>query len=657
MIEFFLPGLKEYLIDYQGGVGKGMEKILEQIDYQQLCSQRTFFPSPVAWEDQVIYFLMLDRFSDGNEIGYRDIDGNIVTGGSTQIFRAEDNGNAVKNEEDARKWREAGQKWVGGKLEGLTSKIGYLKRLGVTAVWLSPIFKQVSFKETYHGYGIQNFIDVDPHFGTREDLREMVKTAHENGIYVILDIILNHTGDIFKYKDGSCRCRENDGCYNCWDGNVYDVQGFNDKNGNPAIDFKRVDVDADTTVWPDGAVWPGEFQEPAFYSRRGFIKNWDYNPEYYEGDFFDLKDLNLGTGDVENYRESRALRALCDVYKFWMAYADIDGYRIDTVKHMDQGAVRLFASVIHEYAQSIGKDNFYLIGEITGGREHAFRTLEITGIDAALGIADIPDKLEYVVKGYRNPAEYFSLFRNSLLVDKESHIWFKDKVVTMFDDHDQVRRGRQKARFCADGNGCRLVLNVMALNATTLGIPCIYYGSEQCFDGSGDSDEYIREAMFGGDFGAFRSKGRHFFNEDNWVYKEFSQIMAIRRNRLALRRGRQFLRQISGDGVNFGLPQIKGNGISSIVPWSRIFDNTEMLVLINTDCANPVSAWVTVDNNLHRAGDSLICIYSAKDKGLIGKTVTVEERNGKSVYLTAPPCDFAIYEQVKPGLCVDKPLQ
>lgn len=634
-----------------------MEKTLERIDFQQLYSQRKYSPSPMAWEDQVIYFLMLDRFSDGNESGYRDNNGNLVTGGSSQMFHAEDNGNAVKSEEDARKWREAGQKWVGGTIKGLTSKIGYLKRLGVTAIWVSPIFKQVAFKETYHGYGIQNFIDVDPHFGTREDLREMVNTAHENGIHVILDIILNHAGDIFEYKAGSCRCKENGGCYTCWDGKPYDVQGFNDKNGNPAIEFKRVDGDADTTVWPDGAVWPGEFQEPSFYSRKGYIKNWDYDPEFYEGDFFDLKDINMGTGDVDNYRESPALRALCDVYKFWMAYADIDGYRVDTVKHIDQGAARYFAGVIHEFAQSIGKDNFYLMGEVTGGRELAFHTLEITGIDAALGIADIPDKLEYMVKGYRNPAEYFSLFRNSLLVDKESHTWFKDKVVTMFDDHDQVRRGQHKARFCADGNSHQLVLNAMALNATTLGIPCIYYGSEQCFDGSGDSDEYIREAMFGGDFGAFRSKGHHFFNEDNWVYKEFLKILGIRRNKIALRRGRQYLRQISGDGVNFDLPHLIGDRICSIVPWSRIFDKTEILVLINTDCENPVSAWVTVDNNLQQAGDKLKCIYSAKDKELIGKTVTIEDRNGKSVYLTVPPCDFAIYEQVKPGLCIDTPLQ
>jgi hypothetical protein len=138
----------------------------------------------------------------------------------------------------------------------------------------------------------------------------------------------------------------------------------------------------------------------------------------------------------------------------------------------------IFASAIHEFAQSIGKERFLLVGEIAGGRKRAFETLETTGLDAALGIDDIPDRLEWMVRGYRDPKEYFGLFRNSLLVGKDSHVWFRDKVVTLYDDHDQVRKGGSKARFCADAVGRRLALNALALSATTLGIPCIYSGSE-----------------------------------------------------------------------------------------------------------------------------------------------------------------------------------
>jgi glycosidase len=621
--------------------------------------QRNFHLSPTAWEDQVFYFMMLDRFSDGKEFGYKDIERNVVPESATcttRMFKEEDKGNAVKTEKDAAEWRDAAGKYVGGNLKGLKSKIGYLKRLGVTTIWISPIFKQVSFQETYHGYGIQNFLDVDPHFGTREDLKELVETAHANGIYVILDIILNHSGNVFSYDPNrQPNYKDKNGNFDPrWDGNSYPVKGFNDEKGEPTIPFQKTDPNNPSTWLKnvkgepnlDAAVWPVEFQDPSFYTQKGRINGWDNYPEYLEGDFFDLKDVHHGEGSLDKYSPSAALKHLCKVYKFWIAYADIDGFRIDTVKHMEKGATRFFASVIHEFTQSIGKENFFLVGEITGGRINAFTTLEQTGLDAALGIDDIPDKIEYLVKGYSNPRDYFNLFRNSELVDKESHIWFRNKVVTMFDDHDQVRKGEHKARFCAKENGSKVVLNVLALNAMTLGIPCIYYGTEQCFDGEGEgdgADRYLREAMFGGKFGAFRSQGVHFFNEDNLVYQELAKILEIRREKKILRRGRQYLRPISGDGQNFGLPEVIGNQIRSVVPWSRILSDKEILLAINTDYDHPQTAWVTIDNELYNEGDLLNCIYSTA-KEQIGKQVSVESRNGKSVKITVPAAGFVIYE-------------
>jgi hypothetical protein len=310
---------------------------------------------------------------------------------------------------------------------------------------------------------------------------------------------------------------------------------------------------------------------------------------------------------------------------------------------MDLGATRFFASVVHEFAERIGKERFYLIGEITGGRTRAYETLEQTGLDAALGIDDIPDKLEWMVKGYRNPSDYFDLFRNSLLVRKDSHVWFKDKVVTLYDDHDQVRKGTQKARFCADQQGPQLALAVLALNATTLGIPCVYYGSEQCFNGHGDNDRYIREAMFGDEFGAFESQQRHCFNEESPVYQELAKILVIRKQKIALRRGRQFLRPISGDGIHFGLPHMVGEVMRSIVAWSRIFDDEEILLAINTDASDSRTAWVTIDKSLHVQATTLTCLY-ATDVSLVGQKVQIDDRNGKSVPLTVPPAGFVIYQ-------------
>lgn len=627
----------------QKGVAAVVEQRLSDLDLVPLL-RRAFHPSPVAWEDQVFYFLLLDRFSDGREDGYLGNDGRPVRG-TTPLFQPGDAGNAIATVADAERWREAGQTWAGGTLRGLTSKMGYLQRLGVTAVWVSPVFKQVASVDSYHGYGIQNYLDVDPHFGDREDLRRMVEIAHAHGIRVVLDVVLNHSGNVFAYDPDRYWTPDGRGGQFLdprWDGRPYRVAGYRDAGGAPSLPFGPTDLVAHADAWPDGAIWPAEMQAPDRFTREGRIVNWDYEPEFRDGDFFDLKDLHLGSGELDEYAPSDGLLALCRAYKFWIAFADLDGLRMDAVKHMDPGAVRFFASVIHEFAQRLGKENFYLIGEITGGRQRAYDSLEVTGLDAALGIDDVPDKLEWLVKGYRAPAEYFDLFRNSLLVRKESHVWFRNKIVTVIDDHDQVRKGPQKARFCAgDDRWRRLALPALALNATTLGIPCIYYGSEQLFDGAGGDDRYLREAMFGGEFGPFRSRHRHCFDERTPVYQELSRILAIRRDEPTLRRGRQYLRDISGNGIDFGPPVPIGGELRSVVAWSRIFDERELVVAINTDADSERSAWVTIDAGLHREGESLACLYPAD--GTVAPAVSVEARNGKAVRLTLPAAGFAIY--------------
>lgn len=622
---------------------------LAELQLDELIRNKAFTPSPSAWEEEVLYFLLVDRFSDGNEKGYRGLDGNIVNTGTTELFRPGDALNAVKTPENAARWREAGAGYVGGNITGITSKLGYLKRLGVTAIWLSPVLKQVAFQQTYHGYGIQDYLQVNPRFGTADDLRALVDTAHASGMRVILDIILNHTGNVFSYAPDRYPTSDSSGRQFLdarWDGNRYDVRGFNDSHGNAGLTFARTDpANPAAFPGPDDAIWPVEFQDPAVFTCKGHISNFDYDPEFREGDFFDLKDVHHGAGAVDAYEPSAALMHQLQVYKYWMAFADLDGYRVDTVKHMDLGAARLLGSSMKEFAARIGKDNFYLIAEITGGRNFAFDTLGITGLDAALGIDDIPDKLEFLAKGYRDPSDYFGLFRNSELVGQGSHTWFRNKVVTLFNDHDQVSKGSNKARFCADKDKAKGVVAALALNAMTLGIPCIYYGTEQLFDGhgSGDgADRYIREAMFGGEFGAFASRGKHFFDEANAVYRELQAILKLRGNDRTYTRGRQYLRPISGDGVGFGLPMMMGGEIHSIVPWSRLLDDQEALLAINTDLSSARTAWVTIDASLHKPGERLRCVYST-DGAQIGAEVSIEARNGLAVSLTVPSAGFVIF--------------
>lgn len=628
-----------------------LERRLADIDWAAL-RRPAYTASPVAWEDQVLYFLMLDRFSDGNEQDYRDNAGQVVATGVTPPFRFAVDAYAA----DRPAWADAGDEWLGGTLKGLESKIGYLQRLGVSAIWISPVFKQVTADvHAYHGYGIQNFLDVDPHFGTRQDLIDLVDTAHAHGIRVILDIILNHAGDVFGYRPDPNRYPDGQGGMDPrWDGRHYPVAGWRNAFGEANIPFAPVDPASHPQAWPNDALWPAEMQATEHFTVKGRIDNWDHDPEYYEGDFVTLKDIHHGEHDrdehgrriVDDFHPSAALDYLCRAYKYWIALADVDGFRIDTVKHMEPGATRYFASVIKEFSQSLGKENFFLVGEITGGRERAFTTLELTGLDAALGIDDIPDKLDYLAKGWREPSDYFGLFRNSALERKASHVWFGKHVVTLFDDHDQVRKGRAKARFCGDkvNDGYAHLKAALGLNLCSMGIACLYYGTEQGFDGAGDNDRFLRECMFGGRFGSLQSAGRHFFDENHEIYRFVAEVCALRDQHLALRRGRQYLREISETGApgSFGMPRMIGGRIRSVVPWSRLFDDQEVLCAINTDAHQVRQAWVTLDARIQAGRATLSCLFST-DPMQIGMTLAIEPRNGGAVLLSVPPGGFVVY--------------
>ena len=641
-----------------------VERSLEEIDLGLLTANKSYHPSPAAWDDEVLYFLMLDRFSDGKEYGgFGDVHGSPVEADkdrTTPLFRLETDANNAEWQQ----WFDAGKKWCGGTIAGLRDKLGYLKRLGVTAIWVSPVFRQVTGSDSYHGYGIQNFLDVDPHFGTREELRDFVAEAHKCGIRVILDIILNHAGDVFSYHDNKQ--------YFYYQGSTWPVKGYRlNQSDSGSIPFSVASGDGHSEIWPDGAIWPVEFQSETTWTMKGEIRNWDGYPEYLEGDFCSLKDISHGWGleypaqswdlmrRINLFRPSATLEQLVKVYRFWMAYADIDGFRLDTVKHMEPGAVRYFASAIHEFAQTLGKENFPIIGEITGGRAFAVDVLDVTGIDAALGIDDVPSKLKYLVKGKCSPGNpatgeqegYFDLFSNSLLDGKSGHQWYSKHIVTMLDDHDEVYEP-VKHRFCGESpENWKLLKAALGLNLATEGISCIYYGTEQAFNGADSrtddhswGDVFLRECMFGGPFGSLQSKGKHFFNEEHEIYRFISELIAFRESEIALRRGRQYLRQVSATGNEgeFFYPQPVNGELRWIVAWSRNFAETECLCAINTSLEKELTVWAVVDHQLNPPGKLMRCVFSSLDEQ-IGDAAEVKPVCGSSVQITVPPGGFVIY--------------
>ena len=643
--------------------GHKVEKSLQQIDVTALTHRQSYYPSPLNWEDEVLYFLLVDRFSNGREYnGFSNGAGQPITGPTsertTPLFNLEKDAGRAEREG----WFTSGQQWCGGTIAGLHDKLGYLQRLGVTTVWLSPVFRQMKGSSNYHGYGIQNFLDIDPHFGSREDFKKFVTLAHEHNIRVVLDIILNHAGDVFAYK--------NNNQYGYYQGQQWPVNGFRQNSHDPgSIPFTKIDTHLFPESWPGGGIWPVEFQKSNAWTRKGEIIQWDDFPDYLDGDFCSLKDLDHGIAPKEpeiawdvqkrirDFQASQTLLHLGEVYKFWIAYADIDGYRIDTVKHMEPGAVRLFANIIHEFAQSIGKENFYLIGEITGGRAHAVNILNTTGIDAALGINEIPDRLEFLAKGWRSPGNpstdaqegYFDLFRNSLLDHKHTHQWYGKHVITMFDDHDQVGT-QHKFRFCGQRpDSFHFLAMALGLNLATTGIPCIYYGTEQGFNGADHrdkedaySDVFLRECMFGGPFGSLQSTDRHFFNEDHQTYRFMQDLCLLRKQHIALRRGRQYLRQVEGNDGAFHFPHPINGELRWVIAWSRIFADQEYLCAINTDAAQPLTVSITVDFAINAPDTLMSCIFST-DSAQRGNQVKVEKRNGSSINITVPPAGFVIY--------------
>ncbi len=630
-------------------------KSIAEIDFASLI-KRKYTPSPDCWADQVLYFLMLDRFSDGNEKGgYRDAQDQPVTTGTTPLATSSDIGSVPYWE-----WLNEAPGWQGGTLKGVKAKLGYLRRLGVTAIWISPVFKQVPFEETYHGYGIQNFLDVDPHFGTCEDLRDLVDAAHHQGIYCILDVILNHAGNVFGYQDERYQRSLGEDRWvpdPRWDGRPYQVAGFRNRDGKPVLPFVTSDPAALDAAWPDGAIWPRELQAPGTFIKKGRITNFDFPPEYTEGDFFDFKKLNLAVDWSTAYpTPSATLQHLIHCFEYWIAYADVDGFRIDAVKHMGQESTRIFCAAIHEFTQSLGKERFFLAGEVTGGRGHAWSMVDTTGLDAALGIEDIPGRLQSMVKGFAEPDEYFSLFRNCALDDHGDFAWFGQHVVTMFDDHDQIHKGNEKRRFCGMAEYRKLIFNALAVNLTTAGIPCIYYGTEQGFDSGGHpspSDKVLRENMFGGRFGGKCSKGVHFFDEETPLFQAISKLCALRHQWIALRRGRQYVHEISGDGVHFGPPVKFGHRLHTLVSWSRVVADHEMLVVFNTDEINAHEIYSVLNPNLRSEGDELRLLFSYTPESGVEphesprhalSRLIVERRNGVlCTRMALGPAGIAIY--------------
>ncbi len=577
-----------------------------------LPRRQRYFASPADWRDEVLYFLLVDRFSDGQEarrplLDRRDLNAarpNLPNGESWRWDR----------------WAQSGAgRWQGGTLAGVKSRLGYLKALGMTAIWLSPVFKQRGHLDSYHGYGIQDFLEVDPRFGDRRELVELVEAAHAEGLRIILDIIFNHSGPNWVYPGGERmpRYRPHPGRYE-----------FGAWLGDQGQEIIAIAGDED-------GVWPVELQAQDGYTRAGSGSLGagdinDPNAEHKRSDFFELRDFQLATPGV--------LGDLARCYKYWIALTDCDGFRIDTLKHVSLEEARNFCGAIKEFAANLGKHDFFLVGEVAGGDSVQDRYLDVLerNLNAALDIGEMRLDLNGVAKGRLRPEAYFDAFDPGDL-RMGSHRNLGRRHVSVLDDHDHVFG--EKLRFSSEAASDHQVAAGVALQLFTLGIPCVYYGTEQALAGPesserrwlpgwGSSDFYLREAMFGPEhprlrgrdglpappdgadpnlpgFGPFGTSGHHCFDESHPAYVRIAALAALRKQYPALRYGRQYLRPTAFSGRPFGV-----YGPGEIVAWSRILDDEEIVCVLNAHGVESRQAGVLVDAGLNPPGSSMTVVLN-----------------------------------------------
>ena len=580
-----------------------------------LPRRQRYHPSPADWRDEVLYFLLVDRFSDGQE----DTRPLLERGNLSAARPPLPNGEPWRWD----RWAESGaERWQGGTLRGVASKLGYLKSLGVSAIWLSPVFKQRGHLDSYHGYGIQDFLDVDSRFGDRRDLVELVAAAHAAGLRIILDIIFNHSGPNWVYPNG-----EQMPPYKPLP-DRYPFGAWLDGQGQPTGAIQDSE---------DG-IWPAELQDVERYTRAGSGNLGagdldDPHAEHKRTDFLTLRDFQLSVPDL--------LTDLARCYKYWIALTDCDGFRIDTLKHVSLEEARNFCGTIKEFAANLGKSDFFLVGEIAGGDYAQDRYLDVLdrNLNAALDIGEMRLALNSVAKGLRPPQDYFNGFDPGD-ARMGSHRHLGEKHVSILDDHDHVFG--EKIRFSSEAVSDRQVVAGVALQLFTLGIPCIYYGTEQALAGPEPperhwlpdwkgSDRYLREAMFGPEhprqggraglpappagldptmpgFGPFGTAGCHCFDENNPAYVRITALTALRQEYPILRGGRQYLRPISFLGQPFAV-----YGPGEIVAWSRILDDEEAVCILNAHGEASRGADVLVDASLNAPGSAMTVVLNTAE--------------------------------------------
>lgn len=444
-------------------------------------------------QDEVFYFVLLDRFLDGDT--------------SNEIKEGFDKSNKYF--------------YHGGDLKGLTAKLSYIKSLGVTSIWISPVFKNQWVQKDpkgqesagYHGYWITDFTAVDPHLGTAADLKQLIKKAHSLQLKVLLDIVINHTADIIKYKE----CHFEDGAYRTTEGCPYRSREDSIKPSYTAF----VPEALKEIKKPD---WLNDF---SLYHNQG--DSTFSGESVLNGDFVGLDDLDTKNENV--------IRGMIDIYQNWIREFRCDGFRVDTVKHVDIEFWQKWVPAIKKYAESLKISPFYIVGE-------AYDMLP-QDVSRFKTMGTMPSLLDFPLQGAIR-----DVFAGEAGTKVFEDVFFGDdyytgayssaaELLTFTGNHDMGRLGFYVKKAFPNISNQELVKRVLlgyALTFFVRGAPIIYYGDEQGFVGDG-GDADARE-----DFVKDTAKTEEAFNEQNDIYKALKTFAKIRHDHPVLRRGHMMVR-------------------------------------------------------------------------------------------------------------------
>jgi glycosidase len=523
--------------------------------YTMQAEDNFFRPSPRSpRQDEVIYLLMPDRFWDGDP-------SNNFGGLAPGDYRK--NGfNPMSR-----------HFFHGGDLKGIEQKLDYLQDLGISSIWMTPIFRNQGVKlyddgnarAGYHGYWILDFTDVDPHFGSKQDLQQLIGEGKKHGIGTILDIVVNHTADIIRPKNGV-----HDYQYK-FSHPYLDAEGkpFDDRDFIGRDNFPKLDPEKSFPAPPSFAnenertlKKPDWLNDPTVYHNRGDASTGGESAQY--GDIAGLDDLFT--------EQNKVVNGMIDIYTNWIRQFDITGFRLDTVKHVNNEFWQKFIPAMEKAAKEAGRKDFMIFGEVYDP-DPAF--LSEFGPRAS-----IPSVLDFgfqkiaaeFAAGTATPQQLASFFAKDCYYTTPTSNAYS--LVTFLGNHDLGRIGYFLERDAPKEELLERDVLAHSLLFFTRGIPSIYYGDEQGFTGEGGDTgarqdmfaslvpSYLKEERIGGSVGPA-------FDENSLLYQALKAQIVVRKRNAALQSGIQIVRYADQAPGLFA--------ISRINPLQK----EEMLVIFN----------------------------------------------------------------------------